>query len=144
LESKTLPIAAVINEQILCVHGGLCPELKTLQQLETCDKANNLSDTTGVLSGILWSDPHDESDDFLPSSRDELNTGTLFTWGPAVTQEFLTQNGLKMIVRAHDSSNYGFCGGGGAYVIWTSKSTKLSYKVVQFNTTSQQQERRKM
>lgn len=33
-----LTIAAIIDESILCVHGGLSPDIKTLDQIRTIDR----------------------------------------------------------------------------------------------------------
>ena len=33
-----LPIGAIINEKILCIHGGLSPNLKTIDQMRTIER----------------------------------------------------------------------------------------------------------
>lgn len=53
-----LTIAALVEESVLCVHGGLSPEIKTLDQLRTIER-NMEVPHTGPLCDILWSDPDD-------------------------------------------------------------------------------------
>jgi serine/threonine-protein phosphatase PP1 catalytic subunit len=51
-----LPVSALVDEKILCMHGGLSPELQSLQQIadlqRPCDVPN-----VGLMCDLLWSDP---------------------------------------------------------------------------------------
>ena len=46
-----LPVAAVIDEKILCMHGGLSPELSSLDQIRRIIRPTDVPDT-----GILLKD----------------------------------------------------------------------------------------
>jgi len=51
-----MPVAAVIDNKILCMHGGLSPELITLQQISDIQRPTDIPDT-GLLCDLLWADP---------------------------------------------------------------------------------------
>jgi diadenosine tetraphosphatase ApaH/serine/threonine PP2A family protein phosphatase len=51
-----LPIAAIIDEKIFCMHGGLSPELATMDQIKRIMRPTDVPDT-GLLCDLLWSDP---------------------------------------------------------------------------------------
>jgi serine/threonine-protein phosphatase PP1 catalytic subunit len=51
-----LPIAALVDEKILCMHGGLSPELSSFQQIADIQRPSDVPDM-GLMCDILWSDP---------------------------------------------------------------------------------------
>eukprot|EP00882_Tetradesmus_deserticola_P016185 GHRQ01017268.1.p1 GENE.GHRQ01017268.1~~GHRQ01017268.1.p1 ORF type:complete len:216 (+),score=59.73 GHRQ01017268.1:485-1132(+) len=51
-----LPVAALIDEKILCMHGGLSPELKSLEQIKRVARPTDVPDS-GLLCDLLWADP---------------------------------------------------------------------------------------
>lgn len=51
-----LPAAALIDEKILCMHGGLSPDLTDLQQVADITRPCDVPDA-GLLCDMLWSDP---------------------------------------------------------------------------------------
>ncbi|EWM23915.1 serine threonine-protein phosphatase pp1 [Nannochloropsis gaditana] len=51
-----LPIAAVIDEKIFCMHGGLSPELTSLEEIKDIMRPTDVPDT-GLLCDLLWADP---------------------------------------------------------------------------------------
>ena len=89
-----LPIAAVLNESIFCVHGGLSPTLNSLSQIEEIKRPPEL---TRLLYDLMWSDPGNVTRTFCESPR-----GSGCCWGIEATNKFLDENNLKIIVRAHE------------------------------------------
>lgn len=56
----SLPISAIIDGQFICLHGGLSPDIKTVEDLQ---KLNRFIEppTEGAYCDILWSDPIDNA-----------------------------------------------------------------------------------
>merc|ERR1711916_233011 len=57
-----LPIAAVMNKQFLCVHGGISPDVETLDDIRSIDRFME-PPQTGPLCDLLWSDPMEDFDE---------------------------------------------------------------------------------
>tara|TARA_B110000503_G_C6962567_1_gene335747 strand:+ start:376 stop:594 length:219 start_codon:yes stop_codon:yes gene_type:complete len=51
-----LPVAAVVDDRILCMHGGLSPDLRNLAQIAKLNRPSEIPES-GVLCDLLWSDP---------------------------------------------------------------------------------------
>ena len=96
-----LPIGATIENEIFCIHGGLSPEIRTIDQIRTIERNVELPNE-GAFSDLMWSDP-DDIDTWIISAR---GAGWLF--GGKVTKEFCHINGLGVIARAHQLVDQGF------------------------------------
>lgn len=56
---QTLPICAVVNEEYLCMHGGISPDIRDIKEV---NKVNRFEEPglSGVLCDLLWADPVDD------------------------------------------------------------------------------------
>lgn len=96
-----LILAAVIDGKVLCVHGGLSPEIRSLDQIRVVARAQEIPHE-GAFCDLVWSDPEDV-ETWAISPR---GAGWLF--GDKVAGEFNHVNGLQLIARAHQLVNEGF------------------------------------
>ncbi|KAK6541390.1 carboxyl methyl esterase activity protein [Orbilia ellipsospora] len=96
-----LALAAIIDGKVLCVHGGLSPEIRTLDQIRVVARAQEIPHE-GAFCDLVWSDPEDV-DTWAVSPR---GAGWLF--GDKVATEFNHVNNLTLIARAHQLVNEGY------------------------------------
>eukprot|EP00672_Neobodo_designis_P018336 CAMPEP_0174832062 /NCGR_PEP_ID=MMETSP1114-20130205/3464_1 /TAXON_ID=312471 /ORGANISM="Neobodo designis, Strain CCAP 1951/1" /LENGTH=312 /DNA_ID=CAMNT_0016065913 /DNA_START=125 /DNA_END=1063 /DNA_ORIENTATION=- len=89
-----LPLTAVVENQVFCLHGGLSPTLDTFSHIRSIDRVQEVPHE-GPMCDLLWSDPEDRSG-WGVSPR-----GAGYTFGQDVSETFCHNNGLNMIARAH-------------------------------------------
>ena len=97
-----LPVAALIDDKILCMHGGLSPDLKSIQNIQDISRPTDIPDT-GLLCDLLWSDPDKEATDY-----DENDRGVSVIFGEKVVIDFNKKNDLDLIIRAHQVVDDGY------------------------------------
>ncbi|EJW01629.1 hypothetical protein EDEG_03832 [Edhazardia aedis USNM 41457] len=96
-----LPICALIEKRILCMHGGISPDLKNLDQIKQIPRPIEIPDE-GLLCDLLWSDPDNIR------GWGENDRGVSFTFGPDIVEEFLEKHDIDLICRAHQVVEEGY------------------------------------
>jgi len=96
-----LGLAAVVEGKVLCIHGGLSPDIKTLDHIRTIERKVEIPHD-GPFCDLMWSDPED-IDTWQMSPR---GAGWLF--GGKVAKEFNHLNDLELIARAHQLVQEGY------------------------------------
>ncbi|KAF7796472.1 hypothetical protein EIP86_007649 [Pleurotus ostreatoroseus] len=89
-----LPLTALIENQIFCLHGGLSPSIDTLDHVRSIDRVQEVPHE-GPMCDLLWSDPDDRCGWGI-SPR-----GAGYTFGQDISEAFNHNNGLTLVARAH-------------------------------------------
>ncbi|KAF8500448.1 Metallo-dependent phosphatase [Russula emetica] len=104
-----LPLAAILNKQFLCLHGGISPELHTIDDIRKLDRFRE-PPTSGLMCDLLWSDPIENfgqergTESFL---HNHVRGCSYFYTYKAVC-DFLERNRLLSIIRAHEAQDSGY------------------------------------
>lgn len=97
-----LPLAAVIDDKIFCVHAGLSPDLTSTKVIRKMERPIMVPDH-GLLCDLLWSDP-----DHQVHTWSENERGVSFTFGPQIIENFLAKHEFELIIRGHQVVNEGY------------------------------------
>ena len=97
-----LPISALINERILCMHGGLSPELTNINCLKKIVRPTEVPDK-GLLCDLLWSDPEKGVKDWAPNQR-----GISVLFNEKIIKNTVRDFDIDLICRAHQVVENGY------------------------------------
>ncbi|KAJ6232861.1 serine/threonine-protein phosphatase [Anaeramoeba flamelloides] len=99
---QCLPLSAIIDDKIFCVHGGLSPNLTSLNQIKNIKRPKEVKDH-GLVCDLLWSDPSPKNKEWGLNER-----GVSYTYGEKIINQFNQVYGFDLIVRAHQVVDEGF------------------------------------
>ena len=98
-----LPLAAIVNNSIFCVHGGLSPLLDSVEIINEVRRPIDSYENDPLISDLVWSDPYEQVDQYAENSR---GSGVIFGFG--ALQTFLKKNNFKLMIRAHQCMADGY------------------------------------
>lgn len=90
-----MPLAATLNKQIFCVHGGISPAVSNIDQIKKIRRPLPTYDVEYV-SDLMWSDPCYECKNY-----DESNRGLGVQFGVKALKDFLNVVCMRRMFRAH-------------------------------------------
>ena len=97
-----MPVAGVVEDKIICMHGGISPDLERLGQILEIPRPTDVPDE-GLLCDLLWADPDPTISGWGRNAR-----GVSYTFGHDVVEEFLETHDLDLICRAHQVVEDGY------------------------------------
>lgn len=102
-----LPLVAVINNQIICLHSGIGNNFTNLSQINSIKLPCKVKDNP-ILQDILWNTP-----ELLDKSKEEYNYNNITTkyrknhFNEKMVKAFLNKNRMTMLIRSHDICELG-------------------------------------
>ncbi|PAA89588.1 hypothetical protein BOX15_Mlig002239g1 [Macrostomum lignano] len=104
-----LPLAALMNNQFLCVHGGLSPEIHSLDDIRKIDRFRE-PPAFGPMCDLLWSDPLEDFGQEKTGEHYCHNSvrGCSYFYSFPACCDFLATNNLLSVIRAHEAQDAGY------------------------------------
>ena len=99
-----LPICAILDNSIFCVHGGITSYVKNRAELLKLKKVGSqLGHKDNAQAEMLWNDP-----DIFTSKYNVSKRGRGSIFGKEAVDEFLSNMNFKLVIRGHQSVINGY------------------------------------
>jgi serine/threonine-protein phosphatase 2B catalytic subunit len=95
-----MPLAAVVNNDYLCMHGGVSPSLNDAEEINKIDRFVE-PPLSGLLCDLLWADPVDDSQAMKVNFSDNKERECSVRFGLKPIKQILKKNNFLSIIRAH-------------------------------------------
>lgn len=104
-----LPLAAVVGNVFLCVHGGIGPHLKFLHDINRIYRFMEIPDD-GTFCDLMWADPwrRYNVDMNIPDFMYNVDRNISFYFSYEACCRFLERNNLLTLIRAHSAVAGGY------------------------------------
>ncbi|XP_075242015.1 protein phosphatase 3 catalytic subunit alpha-like [Convolutriloba macropyga] len=105
-----LPLAAIVNKQFFCVHGGLSPRIKRVSEIHKIDRFKEPNRRGDAMTDMLWSDPtktygnETTTEQYIFNSSRQISY--FYTYNAVC--EFLKDNDLICVIRGHEAQDAGY------------------------------------
>ena len=101
------PLACLIDNKILCVHGGIGTSIQKLSDITGLKRPARIVEEVQtleqqMLTDLLWSEYSDDVDEVsINEERDIKKTGSILKFGKDRLTRFIEENNLMMVITSH-------------------------------------------
>lgn len=99
---NSLPLGVLINNTILCIHGGLGPAVRTVDSIREIKRPYILTDQDAMYD-IVWADPQKDIEDWGNGRR-----STSCSFGLTPLLEFFERSNTTGMIRGHECVPEGY------------------------------------
>lgn len=97
---ESMPLAAVVNNDYLCMHGGVSPTLTDAEDINKIDRFVE-PPLSGLLCDLLWADPVEDNVAMKVNFTDNKERECSVRFGLKPVKNILKKNNFLSIIRAH-------------------------------------------